>query len=43
MTGIDVDVLVIGAGLTGLGASKRLQQLVCCSIAAFFGLDEVTS
>lgn len=24
----DVDVLVIGAGPTGLGAAKRLQQLV---------------
>lgn len=28
MVGSDVDVLVIGAGPTGLGAAKRLQQLV---------------
>jgi cation diffusion facilitator CzcD-associated flavoprotein CzcO len=29
MTQSEVDVLVIGAGPTGLGAAKRLQQLVC--------------
>jgi malic enzyme len=28
----DVDVLVIGAGPTGLGAAKRLQQLVCSNV-----------
>lgn len=28
---INVDVLVIGAGPTGLGAAKRLNQIVCHS------------
>lgn len=29
-----VDVLVIGAGPTGLGAAKRLNQLVSCQLAS---------
>lgn len=32
MTKSEVDVLIIGAGPTGLGAAKRLQQLVCSKI-----------
>lgn len=32
MTKSEVDILIIGAGPTGLGAAKRLQQLVCPEI-----------
>lgn len=31
----NVDVLVIGAGPTGLGAAKRLQQTVLCPLSTY--------
>jgi ribulose 1,5-bisphosphate synthetase/thiazole synthase len=34
---ISVDVLVIGAGPTGLGAAKRLHQIVCLHCAWWRG------
>lgn len=39
----EVDVLVIGAGPTGLGAAKRLQQLVCSDIgiSLFFPVTDI--
>jgi ribulose 1,5-bisphosphate synthetase/thiazole synthase len=38
----NVDILVIGAGPTGLGAAKRLSQMVCnsCWLSAKFLLGQ---
>ncbi len=38
-----VDVLVIGAGPTGLGAAKRLKQLVCLSPILGLAFTEVAA